>query len=282
MRYSVLLSCLFGLVVIGCDKRETVDDIQPQENKMLAPTRSVTKPISDTVRMIAIKGGNFIPFFGDKDSAVFITDFLIDEHPVTIAQYVKFLKANPQWKRSVVSKIYADGNYLIDWLNDSTLSPRTSDDSPVTSVSWFTAKAYCACVGKELPTINQWEYVAAAGLTKADERNNDDYNKFILNWYKSPTKYGAPVKTTYKNYYGVWDVHGLIWEWTYDFNEVMISGESRKDSSNDPELFCGSGSIGANDLMDYAAFMRYAFRGSLKANYSIKNQGFRCAKKVES
>ena len=34
--------------------------------------------------------------------------------------------------------------------------------------------------------------------------------------------------------------------------------------------------------MNYAAFMRYAFRGSLKANYSTRNLGFRCAKdKIE-
>jgi formylglycine-generating enzyme required for sulfatase activity len=188
---------------------------------------------------------------------------------------------NPQWTKSMVSKIYADNNYLVDWLNDSTRSPKTSGNSPVTSVSWFAAKAYCACAGKELLTINQWEYIAASGVREADERKYDHFNQFILNWYKSPSQYGTSVKSTYKNYYGVWDMHGLIWEWTYDFNEVMISGESRKDSSNDPELFCGSGSIGANDLMDYAAFMRYAFRGSVKANYSIKNLGFRCAQKME-
>ena len=280
MRFSVWLSCLFGLAFIGCESRDVAEDSLPLEKQIHVPTRLENELITDTVKMIAIKGGNFIPFFGNKDSSVVITNFLVDEHPVTNAQYLRFLRTRPRWKRSLVSKIYADGNYLIDWLNDSTLSPGTSGDSPVTSVSWFAANAYCKCVGKVLPTINQWEYVAAAGLSGADEREKDDYNKFILNWYKSPTKYGAPVKSTYKNYYGVWDVHGLIWEWTYDFNEVMISGESRKDSSNDPELFCGSGTIGASDLMDYAAFMRYAFRGSLKANYSIKTQGFRCAKET--
>ena len=32
--------------------------------------------------------------------------------------------------------------------------------------------------------------------------------------------------------------------------------------------------------MNYAAFMRYAFRGSIKANYTTKNLGFRCAKNI--
>ena len=58
----------------------------------------------------------------------------------------------------------------------------------------------------------------------------------------------------------------------------FLSGESRKDKDTDKELFCGSGSVNATDLMNYAAFMRYAFRGSLKANYTTKNLGFRCAK----
>ena len=40
--------------------------------------------------------------------------------------------------------------------------------------------------------------------------------------------------------------------------------------------FCGSGSIGVSDATDYPAFMRYALRSSLKANYTVENVGFRC------
>jgi sulfatase modifying factor 1 len=42
-------------------------------------------------------------------------------------------------------------------------------------------------------------------------------------------------------------------------------------------LFCGSGALGASSFDDYAAFMRYAFRSSLKAHYTVPNLGFRCA-----
>ena len=73
------------------------------------------------------------------------------------------------------------------------------------------------------------------------------------------------------------DLHGLVWEWTSDFNSVLISGESRKDVDKDSNLFCGSAAVGASDLMNYAAFMRYAIRGSLKARYNMSNLGFRCA-----
>ena len=76
-------------------------------------------------------------------------------------------------------------------------------------------------------------------------------------------------------------MHGLVWEWTSDFNSVLISGESRQDVDTERNLFCGSASINATNLMDYAAFMRYAFRGSIKANYNIQTLGFRCAKSIK-
>ena len=60
-----------------------------------------------------------------------------------------------------------------------------------------------------------------------------------------------------------------------------MSSENRSGSTVDKSLFCGSGSLTANDLMNYAAFMRYAFRGSIKANYAVQNLGFRCAKDIK-
>ena len=62
------------------------------------------------------------------------------------------------------------------------------------------------------------------------------------------------------------------------FNSILLTGESRSDVTTDKNLFCGSGSLNASDLMNYAAFIRYAFRGSVKANYAVKNLGFRCVK----
>ena len=65
----------------------------------------------------------------------------------------------------------------------------------------------------------------------------------------------------------------------FRFQQHLLSGESRKDKDTDKDLFYGSGSVNATDLMNYAAFMRYAFRGKYKSKLHYKNLGFRCAKK---
>ena len=43
------------------------------------------------------------------------------------------------------------------------------------------------------------------------------------------------------------------------------------------ERFCGGASASAADVRNYAAFMRYAMRTSVEADYAIRNMGFRCA-----
>ena len=77
--------------------------------------------------------------------------------------------------------------------------------------------------------------------------------------------------STFRNVHGVSDLHGLIWEWTLDFNSSLVTGESRADGSLDRSLYCGSGAAGAADFEDYAAFMRYAFRSSLEARNGVGN-----------
>ena len=88
------------------------------------------------------------------------------------------------------------------------------------------------------------------------------------------------VGTGVRNVWGVEDLHALVWEWTLDFNSALVSGESRGDASLDRTLYCGAGASNAADFADYAAFMRFAYRASLEANYTTGQLGFRTARSL--
>ena len=228
--------------------------------------------------MAPIVGGDYVPLYGTDSLLITVNDFYIDVYPVTNHEFIEFVKQNPEWKKSGIKKIFADENYLAHWESDSNIGHSQPLSAPVTNISWFAANAYCRCQGKRLPSTDEWEYVAMANKNIRDARYLKSYNEYILGWYEKPKTFNNKVGSTFKNYWNVYDLHGLVWEWTNDFNSVLISGESRKDVDNDSNLFCGSAAIGVTDLMNYAAFMRYAVRGSLKAKYTVKNLGFRCVK----
>ena len=98
-------------------------------------------------------------------------------------------------------------------------------------------------------------------------------------WYCAPaTAKLSPVGLGQTNFWGIHDLHGLVWEWVADFNSALVTGDAQGDTGLDRGLFCGGGAQGAADVQDYPAFMRYAFRSSLKADYCVHNLGFRCAK----
>lgn len=230
----------------------------------------------ESTKMVKIQGGDYVPLYGLDSSMVHIESFMMDQYPVTFEQYREFVIKNEKWRKSKTIKLFADKNYLSQWPNDTTIPSHANPQSPVNSISWFAAKAYCSSQRKRLPKIDEWEYVAMADETRKDARTDSLYNQKILSGYETPKTNLKLIGKGTPNIYGVHDLHGLVWEWTLDFNSVLVSGESRKDVDTDRNLFCAGGAVNATDLMNYAAFMRYAFRGSLKANYSVRNQGFRC------
>ncbi len=256
------------------------------------PAAPVAAPAFDVPArgMVRIPAGSYLPLYappanpetarrggaGGRAKRVPVPAFDIDVHAVTNADYLAFVTAHPEWRRSKVKTLFADASYLRHWQGDLELGPRAPAASPVVEVSWFAARAYLKSVGKGLPTGDQWEYVAAASATRRDASRDPAFLQKLRLWYGRPTPERlAPVGSTGQNAYGVADLHGLIWEWTLDFNSALVTGESRADASLDRKFYCGSGAAGASDFEDYAAFMRYAFRSSLEARYSVANLGFR-------
>ncbi|MCX6169428.1 MAG: formylglycine-generating enzyme family protein [Ignavibacteriales bacterium] len=239
------------------------------------------KKINANEEMVFIKGGIYTPLYISKKEGpgVEVTPFFIDKYAVTNSQFLKFVKENPRWQRSKAKKLFADENYLSSWKDDLELGENVLPNGPVTNISWFAAKAYCEYYKKRLPSVAEWELVAKASVKQADGSKDQNYIKQILEWYSQPTTEKiSPVGSRGKNYWGIYDMHGLVWEWTSDFFSSLVTGESRGDSGLERNLFCGSGSVNASDFKNYPAFMRSAFRSSLKANYTTSNLGFRCAK----
>jgi formylglycine-generating enzyme required for sulfatase activity len=234
--------------------------------------------------MALIPAGTYTPLYVDDttDQSIKVDSFLIDKYPVTNKEFLEFVKANPKWQRSKVSSLFSDESYLSHWKSDTELGPNVNPDAPVTNVSWFAAKAFAKYHGKRLPTVAEWELAAKADEKNPDGYKNPEYIARILSWYSKPNSSTLPsVGSVFKNYYGVYDMHGLVWEWTADYFNALVTGESRANSGINRNLFCGSGSVGATDFTNYPAFMRFAFRSSLKGNYTTNNLGFRCAKDIK-
>lgn len=267
-----IFAIVFILSLFSCNQRELkIEDATPQKELV---------KISDTKKMLLIDSGSYKPFVG-KDTLVKVKAFYIDETAVTNAEFLKFLKANPQWTKSRVKRLYADSTYLKTWRNDFEIPKEVSPNAPVTNVSWFAAEAYAKSVGKRLPTVDEWEYVARADESNKNAVETPEFTNKILELYQQKGKYKESVKQHQANAWGVYDLYGVVWEWTDDFNSVMVSTDQRKDDAKDESLFCAGAAVTSTDLKNYAAFIRYAMRSSLKANYTVNNLGFRCAKNIK-
>lgn len=233
--------------------------------------------------MADISRGEYRPLYLSDDSPiVIVAAFRIDRLPITNRQFFEFVSEQPRWQKDKVPSLFAEVRYLQHWqYQESTQrwQPTAVEaDSAVVNISWFAAQAYCQAQGKRLASVAEWEYVARASETQANGSQEPGYQQRILSWYARPnSKTPVTVGQTPANYWGVFDLHGLHWEWTEDFNSTLVSGESRADSGIDQKLYCAAGVAGAADPSDYAAFMRYGFRSSLEAKFALPNLGFRCA-----
>ncbi len=228
--------------------------------------------------MARVEAGVFKPLFRNEPEQP-VAAFLLDETPVTNAEFLEFVAGEPRWRRSNASPLFVDERYLAHWEADLNPGSNAPADHPVTHVSWFAARAYARWRDARLPTLAEWEWAAGASDVAADGRGDTNFLPRILAWYARPAGGGTrPIRSVYRNIWGVWDLHGLIWEWVEDFNSALITGESRADSALERPQFCGSGAAGSADVENYAAFMRYAFRSSLKARSTASSLGFRCAR----
>ncbi len=133
--------------------------------------KKITTPI-DGRTMVLIPAGEFQMMkpashsynyeFADEEPLrkVHVDAFYMDIHPVTNADFQKFVLANPQWQKDRVAPKLV--SYLKHWNGDNY--PEGKANYPVIYVHWQAAMAYAEWAGKRLPTCAEWEKAARGGL----------------------------------------------------------------------------------------------------------------------
>jgi formylglycine-generating enzyme required for sulfatase activity len=226
--------------------------------------------------MSVVGAGVYRPLFPSSPSQteLAVPAFRLDRTPVTNGQFLAFVGAHPGWRRDRVAPVFAEPGYLAHWTAADALGANVDPEQPVVGVSWFAARAYCAARAARLPTEAEWEHAAAASQVRADAASDPTFRADLLALYSRPSPQRLPrVAQGAPNFWGVHDLHGLVWEWVLDYSSAV----SAFSAGSDRLRFCGASASGAADAADFAAFERVAFRSSLHANYTIRSLGFRCA-----
>lgn len=229
----------------------------------------------------AVAGGQFRSALAiDGASAhIAIRPFAMRVEPVTIAEFQAFVDTHPEWRRDRVSPLFAAPTYLNTWRTPSNPGSSAPNRHPVTHVSWFAARAFCAGEGARLPRWYEWEYVAAADATRRDARGDPLRNQQLLSAILGT---GADEPGTIgqhpANWYGVRDVNRLIWEWTEDYAAMFPNPDARVPGVGALLALCGGSALAFDDKDQYALIMRVAAIAALKPADDAVRVGFRCVR----
>jgi formylglycine-generating enzyme required for sulfatase activity len=158
-------------------------------------------------------------------------------------------------------------------------------DNPVENVSWNDAQMFIQGLNAKegakkyrLPTEAEWEYAARAG-TKSTYSFGDDAGQLgQYAWYGGNSSGQThPVGKKQPNLWGLYDMHGNVWEWGNDWYGRNYYGRS---SSTDPAGLSGGDSrvMRGGSWLGSAGYLRSAYRGSYSPDYRLEYIGFRLAR----
>ncbi len=168
--------------------------------------------------------------------------FYIAKTEITNALYRSFLDATSYDGKGDTDPAY--DLYLRHFRGESLMSK--DDDYPIVWISWNNAAAYCKWAGLKLPTEAQWEYACRAGTSTdyyfgEDEKDAGDYG-----WsHTNSEALTHPVALKKPNAWGLYDMHGNVWEWVEDdfvggYEGAPVDGSARIEGTMTKALRGGS------------------------------------------
>ena len=184
--------------------------------------------------MVSLPGGKFMMGTEDEEIERLVKKYNSDwfkrekpQHYVTVEPFFmsKFPVTQEQWRQ--VAKLPK-----IDRDLEQNSSNFKGDNRPVERVSWYDADEFCKRLSKEtgkeyrLPSEAEWEYACRAGTTTpfhfgetitselANYNGNYTYASEPKGEYRQQT---TPVGKFPPNAFGLYDMHGNVWEWCADY-----------------------------------------------------------------
>ena len=191
---------------------------------------------------------------------VTLVEFYMARTPVTNAQYRRFMNATP-----TATKPRFWGSTQLNLARQ-----------PVVGVSWSEAMRFCRWAGLELPTEAQWEFACRARTTTRYYSGDDERDLAAVGWYDGvPDGRLHPVAELKPNDYGLYDMHGNVWEWCRDAYESYEVAPRPDDGLRKKPDGCAERVLRGGSFMYSALDARSAARGRDELINRSVSLGFR-------
>ncbi|HET6485743.1 MAG TPA: SUMF1/EgtB/PvdO family nonheme iron enzyme [Spirochaetia bacterium] len=222
-----------------------------------------------------------------------VAPFFLASSEVTNAEFQAFVAENPDWAPSngaaLIQKGVVTDTYLAQWKSGAPAAGTAN--TPVTSVSWYAAEAYCQWLTRRvqaslpgyqarLPSESEWEWAARGGLRGMPYPLGGKPGGAV---FFSPGITGPSASgTSEPNGYGLRDMLGNVWEWCSDPFSLNASVLSSRDPKSSAQLEASlpdapDRAVRGGSWADQPGADKVYTRGSQPAQWCTPYLGFRVA-----